>query len=140
MASGHRIYFNPGVDESAKSRDDTFSFSRVQLSSNVVDGSIGIRTESFDEKGALVSEGVVETLLPDTHLRHQLRHARSGIAVLPEDLHGFLQRFCRVKLFLRTGTHIRRVANLDRSVNIFSQKRRVVRAYPPFRYIVNETA
>ena len=48
----------------------------------------------------LIAKGVVNTLAIDSHMLHQILDRRSFVTARPENLHGFMEDFIPIELFL----------------------------------------
>ena len=48
----------------------------------------------------LIAKGVVDTLAVDPHVLHQILDRRSLVTACPENLHGFMEDFIAIELFL----------------------------------------
>jgi hypothetical protein len=48
----------------------------------------------------LIAKGVVDTLAVDPHVLHQILDRRSLVTARPENLHGFVEDFIPIELFL----------------------------------------
>src|SRR6476619_442992 len=48
----------------------------------------------------LIAKGVVDTLAVDPHVLHEILDRRSLVTARPENLHGFMEYFIAIELFL----------------------------------------